>query len=106
MPAEDVAEGTLRAVGGTTVCEWKGTARYFDVVGADGRVATRAAWTYPEPVGGFTALAGHVAFMPAAMDRCTVDGEVATPQEGGFYGGWITSHVAGPFKGGAGSRGW
>jgi hypothetical protein len=29
-----------------------------------------------------------------------------TPQPGRFYGGWITSNVAGPFKGGPGTRGW
>jgi len=28
------------------------------------------------------------------------------PQPGGFYGGWITSRVVGPFKGGPGTTGW
>ena len=51
-------------------------------------------------------IAGLVAVMPGAMDRCTVDGEVVRAQEGGFYGGWVTSRVAGPFKGGPGSWGW
>ena len=40
------------------------------------------------------------------MDACWVGEERATPQPGGFYGGWITAHVAGPFKGGPGTRGW
>ena len=40
------------------------------------------------------------------MDACYVDGELVVPQPGGFYGGWITSRVAGPFKGIPGSRGW
>jgi hypothetical protein len=40
------------------------------------------------------------------MDACFVDDERAAPQEGGFYGGWISSHVAGPFKGGPGTHGW
>jgi hypothetical protein len=44
--------------------------------------------------------------MPGAVDRCTVDGEAVTPQAGGFYGGWITSRVVGPFKGGPGTWGW
>jgi hypothetical protein len=44
--------------------------------------------------------------MPGAMDRCTVDGEVVRAQEGGFYGGWITARVVGPFKGVPGSWGW
>ena len=54
----------------------------------------------------FTLITDHVAFYAAPFDECTVDGERVTPQEGGFYGGWITSLVAGPFKGGAGTRGW
>ncbi len=44
--------------------------------------------------------------MPALVDRCTVNGEEVIPQPGGFYGGWITSWVAGPFKGVPGSMGW
>lgn len=71
-----------------------------------GRVARRAAWTYPEPTATFTELRDHVAVMPAQMDRCTVDGETVVPQQGGFYGGWITSKVVGPFKGEASSLGW
>ncbi len=78
---------------------------YFDVYGGDA-VAPRAAWTYPTPSPGFEAIAGHVAVMPGAMDRCTVDGEVVRAQQGGFYGGWITSRVVGPFKGVPGSWGW
>lgn len=105
LPLEAFAEGVLQPVGGTTYCEWKGTASYYDVV-TTGRVAARAAWTYPEPTQGFEALRAHLAVMPAAMDSCTVDGETVTPQEGGFYGGWITSRVVGPFKGAPGTRGW
>jgi hypothetical protein len=40
------------------------------------------------------------------MDLCSVDGEPAQPQEGGFYGGWITNDLLGPFKGGPGTEGW
>ena len=35
-----------------------------------------------------------------------IDGQLVTPQPGGFYGGWITPDVVGPFKGGPGTRGW
>ena len=105
FPPGDVAEGVLRPVPGRTLCEWKGQARYFDVA-AGGKVAERAAWAYPGPTPGFVALAGFVAFMPGAMDACFVDGERARPQAGGFYGGWITDDLAGPFKGGPGSWGW
>lgn len=43
---------------------------------------------------------------PELMDSCTVDGEVVSPQPGGFYGGWITSDLVGPFKGEPGTAGW
>ena len=105
LPVEDFAPGTLRPAGGSSWCEFKGAAAYYDLVAGDA-VAPRAAWTYPDPSPGFEAIRGHVAVMPAAVDRCTVDGEVVTPQEGGFYGGWITSRVVGPFKGGPGTHGW
>lgn len=105
LPADDFTADALRPTEGSSWCEWKGAAAYFDVVGGDA-VAVRAAWTYPVPSRGFEALRGHVAVMPGAMDRCIVADEVVRPQEGGFYGGWITSRVVGPFKGAPGSRGW
>ena len=105
LPVDDFVPGALSPTAGASWCEFKGTAAYYDVVGGDA-VAPGAAWTYPRPSRGFEAIAGHVAVMPAAVDRCTVDGEVVTPQEGGFYGGWVTSRVVGPFKGGPGSAGW
>ena len=73
---------------------------------AGGRRAARAAWHYPTPTAGFEELVGHVAVMPAPMDQCRVDGEVVSPQEGSFYGGWVTSAVRGPFKGAPGTWGW
>lgn len=105
FPREDVAPDVLAAVSGRSLCEWKGAACYFDVA-AGGLRRSRAAWCYPEPTGAFATIRGHVAFYAGAMDVCTIDGERVVPQPGGFYGGWITSHVAGPFKGGPGSQGW
>ena len=105
LPADDFEPGSLRTTEGSSWCEFKGAAAYFDVYGGDA-VAPRAAWTYPTPSPGFEAIAGHVAVMPGAMDRCTVNGEVVRAQQGGFYGGWITSRVVGPFKGVPGSWGW
>lgn len=105
LPPECFAEGVLVPAAGSSWCEWKGRASYFDLVTA-ARVAQRAAWAYPAPTPGFTAIAGALAVMPALVDRCTVDGEEVTPQPGGFYGGWITSGIAGPFKGVPGSMGW
>ena len=105
LPRAAFAEGVLRPVAGHSWCEWKGQASYFDVV-AGTRVGRRAAWTYLTPTAGFEELADAVAVMPGLVDRCTVDGETVVPQPGGFYGGWITSRVTGPFKGGPGTLGW
>ena len=105
LPRTAFSEGALVPGKGHTFCEWKGEASYLDVVGGD-RVATRAAWHYPQPDPAYAALRGHIAIYPGAMDRCLVDGELVVPQPGGFYGGWITSAVTGPFKGIPGSRGW
>ncbi|MGH8916859.1 MAG: DUF427 domain-containing protein, partial [Actinomycetes bacterium] len=80
-------------------------ARYWDVRGGD-QLARSAGWSYPDPTAGFVDLADHVAVYCAAMDRCLVGGEEATPQPGGFYGGWVTSWVVGPFKGAPGTMGW
>ena len=88
-----------------SICEWKGRARYWSVV-AGGRVAENAAWSYPDPTPAFADIAECVALYAGMMDRCTLDGEVVTPQPGGFYGGWITSELVGPFKGAPGTEWW
>lgn len=106
FPPEDVRTELLVARPGTTVCEWKGAAHYFDVRGPDGRVRRGAAWIYPEPFPGFEPIAGYFAFYAKDMDECRVNGELARPQPGGFYAGWVTSTLAGPFKGDPGSAGW
>ncbi len=105
LPREAWGDGALREADGTSFCEWKGHASYFDVVGGD-LLAPRAAWTYLDPTPRFADLTGAVSVMPGHVDRCVVDGEVVTAQAGGFYGGWITSAVVGPFKGEPGSWGW
>lgn len=105
LPSEDVRLDLLRPAPGQTVCEWKGAASYFDVV-VGGITARRAAWTYPVPSPGYEAIAGRVAFYAGRVDRATVDGERARPQPGGFYGGWVTDDVVGPFKGEPGTEGW
>ena len=106
FPQADVAmEHLVANPTAGSMCEWKGRARYFDVV-VGGRRAEAGAWIYPSPTPTFLVLKDHVAVYPGAMDECRIDGEVARPQEGGFYGGWISSHVSGPFKGPPGTRGW
>ncbi|MEU0496244.1 DUF427 domain-containing protein [Mycobacterium sp. NPDC006124] len=105
IPASAFRDGALRPAPGSSWCEWKGVASYFDLIAGD-HLAERAGWTYFEPTRGFEAIAGAVAVMAAQVDRCTVNGERVEAQPGGFYGGWITSWVKGPFKGIPGSRGW
>ena len=108
VPPEDVRWEHLEALPGAdfrSVCEWKDAARYFSVHGG-GRHAIRAAWSYPDPTPAFDALKDHVAFYVAQMDACFVDDEQARPQPGGFYGGWVTPEVVGPFKSAPGSEGW
>ena len=105
LPRADWLADALEPADGASFCEFKGVASYLDVVGG-GMRAARAAWTYEEPTAAFAALAGAVAVYPAAFDACFVDGERVRPQEGGFYGGWITDDVVGPFKGAPGTLGW
>lgn len=105
LPPDAVVPGALVPAPGSSFCEWKGTARYLTVRGGD-REEVAAAWAYDTPSPRFTPIAGYVAFYPGRMDACFVDGERVVPQDGGFYGGWITSRVVGPFKGGPGTRGW
>ncbi len=105
LPASAFADGVLRPTAGSTFCEWKGRASYFDLV-TPARTATRAAWTYADPTDGFLAIVDHVAVMPGLVDECTVAGETVRAQVGGFYGGWVTDRVVGPFKGAPGTMGW
>lgn len=105
VPPEDVAMALLSPHPQRSICEWKGPAQYFSVRVGE-QVAEAAAWAYPRPTPSFEILRDHIAVHPQLMEACRVDGELATPQAGGFYGGWITADVVGPFKGGPGSMGW
>jgi uncharacterized protein (DUF427 family) len=105
FPPADVLPDVLGPPRRAGVCEWKGRAVLHDV-SAGGRRAEGAAWAYPDPTPDFRALAGYLAFYAGPMDACFVGDARAEPQPGGFYGGWITPGVVGPFKGGPGSMGW
>lgn len=105
VPAEDVTPGVLERTRGSSFCEFKGTAGYWDLV-VDGTRVSDAAWSYDHPVPDYAVLTRAIAFYPGRVDECTVGGERVRPQEGDFYGGWITADIAGPFKGGPGTRGW
>jgi uncharacterized protein (DUF427 family) len=105
FPREDVAMSLLSQSANRSFCEWKGDAAYFDIA-VKGEILRNIAWTYQHPSESFAILRGHIAFYAAPFDGCFVDGEKAAPQPGEFYGGWVTSKLAGPFKGIPGSRFW
>ncbi len=61
FPPGAVARRFLRDSATHTVCPWKGTASYYDVV-VDGRVNKDAAWYYPETKAAASHVAGFIAF--------------------------------------------
>ena len=63
------------------------------------------AWSYPDPWAGAEALSSCGAFYTGNLE-CRVGGEVVLPHPGGYYGGWITPELVGPFKGEPGTSGW
>ncbi len=105
IPPEDIQQQYLISRPRSTYCEWKGQGAYYSLAVGDRR-AEDVAWYYPEPTPAFASIANYVAFYPASMDACYVDGERVKPQPGSFYGGWITSNIVGPFKGAEGTWGW
>ena len=105
LAPEDVRGDLLEPCEHSTLCEWKGVAKYWSVrVG--NRVAREAAWSYPDPDPAYAALRHYFAFHAGRVDTCSVGDVRVSPQPGGFYGGWITPELVGPFKGEAGSEGW
>ena len=104
LPFDDVERHLLQPAAGRSFCEWKGPARYWSLVDGD-RCLPSHAWSYPHPLAGAEALADCVAFYARGL-TCSVGGLAVRPQPGGFYGGWVTPDLAGPFKGDAGSEGW
>jgi uncharacterized protein (DUF427 family) len=106
FPPEDVRiEFLTEAVSDSSFCEWKGRAGYYDLRVGESSVKN-AAWFYPNPTRKFAEIKDYLAFYPSKMDVCYVNDELVRSQEGDFYGGWITSEIVGPFKGGAGTFGW
>ncbi len=107
FPPNDVATKWLRpSARRGTFCEFKGVASYWDLV-MEGRPSLPGvAWSYATPSTAYAALRDHFAFYATMMDECWVDEERVLAQPGNFYGGWITSHVKGPFKGAPGTIGW
>jgi uncharacterized protein (DUF427 family) len=104
LPWADVDRRWLQAAPGSSYCEWKGPARYWSLVDGPEHL-DGGAWSYPAPLPGAEVLAECVAFYASPL-LCTVNGARVRPQPGGFYGGWITPELVGPFKGDVGSSGW
>ncbi|MGB5304753.1 MAG: DUF427 domain-containing protein [Gammaproteobacteria bacterium] len=104
LPPEAVQADCLQPDPETSFCEWKGKAIYFSVC-AGQQCVRNAAWSYPEPFPEFAAIRDYLAFYPSRL-ACYVDGERVRAQAGGFYGGWITAGIVGPFKGEPGTSGW
>lgn len=102
LPPADVAWAALVEVEGSSFCEWKGPAQYW-AFGA--QPAAPIGWTYPRPFAEFASIAGWISFYPGRV-ACSLGGELVRPQAGGFYGGWITDEVIGPYKGEPGTGGW
>ncbi|NJN23378.1 MAG: DUF427 domain-containing protein [Acaryochloridaceae cyanobacterium RL_2_7] len=105
IPWEDLEQCYFHHTAHRTFCEWKGIAHYYSIQIGD-RISENAAWCYPDPTPAFSLIQNYVAIYPSRVDSCWVGDEKVTPQEGDFYGGWITRNLVGPFKGGLGTFGW
>ncbi|NDJ84316.1 MAG: DUF427 domain-containing protein [Chloroflexi bacterium] len=105
IPREDVKTEFLTQTSRRTFCEFKGQATYWTIKVGD-QTSENAGWSYESPASRYAAIEGYLTFYPSRVDACYVDDERVQPQEGDFYGGWITSDIVGPFKGGPGTWGW
>jgi len=61
FPPESLNQQYVRPSDHTTICSWKGTAHYYDVV-VNGLTNQNAAWYYPEPKPEAAPIKGYVAF--------------------------------------------
>lgn len=105
VPLEAVRKETLEPSARRSLCDWKGTARYYSLRVGD-VVAADAAWTFDKPNEGYEALTGWVSFYPRSVDEAWVDGRRALAQPGAVFGGWVTSDIVGPFVGEPGAEQW
>lgn len=104
FPPQDVQRSLLERSLRTSYCEWKGRATYWALRLPD-RFLPDVAWSYEAPHA-YRELEGYFAFYASAVDLCMVGDERVQPQAGGFYGGWVTSRIVGPFKGEPGTGHW
>ncbi len=103
LPPDDVVFDLLAPIPKrTSFCEWKGEASYWALKSAPKQAI---AWSYAIPFEPYTHLGDYLAFYPQYVD-CYLNGEKVIPQPGGFYAGWITNDLCGPFKGNPGTGHW
>jgi uncharacterized protein (DUF427 family) len=102
IPPDDIDFDRLSPSPGSSFCEWKGAARYWALAGSSGPAV---GWSYPNPTPAFITIADWLCFYPGRVE-CYIDRERVRPQEGGFYGGWVTDSIAGPWKGMPGTSHW
>ena len=103
IPPQDVNWKLLRSAPGSSVCEWKGVAKYW-TLSANPKVGV-VGWSYPEPKPAFEQIRDCISFYPTVL-TCYVASERVRAQPGQFYGGWITNEIVGPFKGDPGTEYW
>ena len=105
IPRADIRTEILSLGSRHTFCEFKGLASYWTLRVRD-KFSADAAWSYEDPSPGYEAIRGHLGFYVTRVDACFIDDERVQAQPGEFYGGWVTSEIIGPFKGGPGSTTW
>lgn len=104
LPPDAVDGRFLRPSTHRSFCEWKGEARYFDVMASD-RCLEAVVWCYPDPLPGAEVIAGWLSAYPEQL-QCYVGGAGVEPQTGRYYGGWVTGELVGPWKGAPGTGHW
>jgi len=102
IPPCDIHFESLQRVRGSSFCEWKGEAGYWALANSSG---SAIGWSYPNPTPAFADIRDWLCFYPDRVE-CYLDDERVRPQEGGFYGGWVTDHLVGPWKGGPNTGHW
>ena len=102
IPPDDIDLDQLIRVRGNSYCEWKGAADYWALADSS---RPAIGWSYPNPNPAFSAIRDWLCFYPGRVEAY-LDGERVRPQEGGFYGGWVTDNIVGPWKGSPNTGDW
>lgn len=97
VPSQDFRHCELRRLKQHDECEHKGTATYYTIVAA-GKIAHRAAWAYAYPRMAYRHLTGYLGIYPERVERALLGDEEVQAQPGGYWGGWVTSEILGPFR--------